>query len=169
MPLLAVGKTRDRTIEPLGQPYLRQHLVDLRQQRAIGRRRAQAFEPAAALGLQRDADVLAHRQRAEQVVLLERTADSELATHLRPFVRDVTLAQQHAARRWLKLPGDLMNEACFASAVGADQRVQLAFVDSEVDVLRDDQVAESLVQRIEAQQAHARVPAQRCRTQPQMP
>ena len=47
--------------------------------------------------------------------------------------------------------------------------MELALVDGEVDVLRDDEAAERLVQRLEAKQAHERVPIHRSRTQPQMP
>jgi hypothetical protein len=146
--LLAVAQARHRPVAAVDQPHLREHVVRLGEQRAVRRRRAQALEPAAALGLQREPHVLAHRQRAEQVVLLERAPDAELAARLGRLVGDVDVAQEDASRRRRELPGDLVDEARLAGAVRADQRMELARRDRQIDVPGDDEAAERLLQRL---------------------
>ena len=72
----------------------------------------------------------------------ERCARRRLGDAVGRPARDVGLVEQNTASKGRELAADLVDEAGFAGAVGADDDVPLAPLDRQVHILGHDQAAE---------------------------
>src|SRR4029077_8102652 len=73
-------------------------------------------------------------------------------------VGNVLATEQDSSRTWLQCACDQIDECCLAGTVRTDQRVARAVFEAEVDIARNDERAEILVQalRLEVERAHLR-------------
>ena len=100
-----------------------------------------------ALGVPRlhgEADVLADAERRKQIGDLERAADAGARDLLRRVAGDRLAQQRHRALVGRKHAGQQIERRGLAGAVGADQRMQRAVGDRDVDALHRLDAAEAL-------------------------
>jgi len=83
---------------------------------------------------------------------------------------NVAAVQQNPARARLELAADLVDQACLAGAVGADDDVTLAFADGQAEIVGHHQAAERTGEMVDVKKGHGADPRLRnfC-TAPQMP
>ncbi len=94
----------------------------------------------------RERHVFENRQAAKQRRDLERAHDAVLDALRLGQRRDVGAVEQDAAVVGMKRPGDQVDEAGLAGAVGADERVTRPAPEAEIDAVGDGQSAEALAE-----------------------
>src|SRR5580693_6509581 len=104
--------------------------------------------------LQCEPDILGHTEVLEKVVALKCATHAQAADALGRGAGDITVAQQDAARRWLELAADLIDQAGLASAVRTNDDVSLTLADRKRNVIRYREAAKRFVEAVDAQNVH---------------
>src|SRR5580765_4085014 len=156
--LAAVGQLGDavlgvvRKLQGLQQMH---RLLDHVQAQAGGPKHGRGGADALGDG---EVDVVQHREPAEQPIDLEGTRDAELDACGLGDARDVTTLEQHLARRGRDQAGQEIDERGLAGAVGTDQRVARAGLQSKVDVARGNERAKGATETTGLEQGHGHRP-----------
>src|SRR3954466_4142564 len=109
---------------------------------------------ATVMALQRDLEVLPHRQALEHAGHLELHRQSAADTR-EGFQRgDILAGEENVAAARMMLAEDQTKQRALAGAVRSDQAMDLARLQRKVDRIGDVQAAEMLVQRAAFQQRH---------------
>ena len=141
--LLAVGQRAGDPVDLAAQVGHRERRLDPSELLASRAARA-GWRRRPLVGLQRELQVLEHRQVSNTVGPLELAADAGLRDLRLRQPRQVDgLAEEHPAGVGPRLAGDHVHHRRLAGAVGADHAAQLAVV----------QVSEQVVERLEAVEA----------------
>src|SRR5882757_5901233 len=115
--------------------------------------------PAAMPALQRDFEVLAHRQALEHAGHLELDGKAAMDAGERFQRRDVLAGKIDVAAAGAMFAEDQPEQRALAGAVRTDQAMDLALFEREVDRVGDVQPAKMLVEAFEFEQRHQRLPS----------
>ena len=113
----------------------------------------------AAMRLYRDGDILERRETLEDAGDLERPRETEMRAIGRGTMGDVVSVENNFSRIGLEHSGQLGDERGLASAIGSDDRVDLAGQNVEIEVLGGRYAAEMLVQSFDLQDRLSHPPA----------
>ena len=121
---------------------------------------AQDAGPHAVLDLvvQADLDVIQHTHIVEQADILERTGHTGLADEFRVLAGDVLAVQDDVALGRLVNTGEHVKYGGLAGTVGADQTIEVAFLNGKIQLGNGLQAAESNTQVAYFQQCHVKPP-----------
>ena len=130
-------------------PVERVHrLVD---QLAVARDLAEEAEDGPAPGLGREHDIAAGRELGDQRGDLEGAGEAEAGAFDLVEIADLASIEADRAGIGCELAGDQLDQARLAGAVGADQRMDLAGAQIELDAVGDLERAEGFAQAGERQ------------------
>ena len=96
-------------------------------------------------------DVVQHAHIAKQHIDLKRTAQTALDAGLLRKIRNILPAKQHPARRCGEPPGKHVDKGCLTRAIRSDERMARACLETEINILRDRQGAETFTQALRFQ------------------
>ena len=99
-------------------------------------------------------DVVERAHAAEELDVLEGARDTEAGDLIGAELRDVAVAKADGATRRAVEAGDAVEDGGLARAVGADQPVELAHLDTERDAIDRAQAAEVDGQLVEGKVNH---------------
>src|SRR6185437_5461394 len=118
------------------------------------------MEGGAERALQRDAHVLAHREMREDSRDLEGADDAEPRHRRRPLARDVAALVEDAPGGRPQELGQEIEDGRLAGAVGADERMDRAAPDAQIDLLHGGKAAKLLREtaRLEDRLVHLVLP-----------
>ena len=121
---------------------------------------AQDAGPHAVLDLvvQADLDIIQHAHLVEQADILEGTGHTGLADQFGVLAGDVLAVEDDVALGRLVDAGEHVKHGGLAGAVGADQTIEVAFLDGKVQLSNGLQAAESNTQVAYFQQCHVKPP-----------
>ena len=127
---------------------------DPRADLGVGLARDPRPQPIARRHLDRNAQILPHRQLGKNLGDLKGAGDAPPDAPRRQEARDILVVEQDPARGRGQKPADQVEEGGLAGAIGADHRAQLAGLDRHRDVADGNETAEMARDAFDLEQAH---------------